>query len=161
MSPLHDGKHFMLMPQDQLAVRKFIVVCPFIFHPVLFRIPFDLPVAKHWEAGKRHHHQRDAKIFIIFSELRDGSLFVRVAHEIDIPLQNFRVECQCVFDELMIFFIFFLHQHVHKRTVVHAMHSERANKISFHQPKRFGQQQGARHVLVYPVDDIPPEFMRK
>jgi len=45
--------------------RSMPVYIPF---PVLFRIPFDLPVAKHWEPGSVTIINATPKIFIIFSE---------------------------------------------------------------------------------------------
>ena len=54
--------------------------------------------------------------------------------------------------------IFFVAQHVHKRAVVHTMHSQRPHKISFHQPKRFGEQQRIRRFHRHAVNHFAPKF---
>ena len=50
-------------------------------------------------------------------------------------------------------------QHVHEGAVVDAVHPQRADEISLHQPERFGQQQCVRTSGGHPVDHLAPEFL--
>ena len=128
-----------LMRLNQSGIGSLIHLWAAEFHPIFFGKAFDLSVTKHGQTRQGGKHSADAEIFITFSELLDGRFLVRVVHEVDITLQNLRIELKRILDGEAIFIIVFVAQHVHERRVVDTMHAKRADEISFHQPEGFGK----------------------
>ena len=117
-------------------------------------------MTEHGQTGQGGKHGCNAKIFIAIAELLDGSLFIGVVHEVDVALEDLRIELERVLDRQAILGVVFVAQHVHERRVVDAVHAQRADKISFHQPEGFGQQQRIGDFGRDAVHDLAPELLR-
>ena len=146
---------------QQALIYLFIPVGPFVFHAVLFRETFQLSVAEHRQAGHGGHQQADTEIFVAGTELFLGGLFVRVVHEVDIALQDLRVEFQSVFEHHAVAAVVFIAQQVHESGVVNAVHAQGADEVVFHHPEGLCQQQGVRGFRGDPVNNFAPEFFRE
>ena len=79
-----------------------------------------------------------------FAELVDRRPLVRVAHEVDIALEDFGVEFQRVLHDPAVAGVLLVAEHVHERAVVDAVHAERPDEVALQQPERLGQQQRVR-----------------
>ena len=128
------------------------------FHPVFFAEAFDLSVTEHGQAGQGRQHRAHAEIFVAIAELLDGGFFIGVVHEVDVTLENLRVELQRVLDRHAILGVIFVAQHVHERGVVDAVHPQRADEVAFHQPEGFGEQQRIGDFRCDTVHDLAPEL---
>ena len=106
------------------------------------------------------HHGADAEILIALAKLIHRRALVGIVHEVDVALQDLRIKLQRILDQDAIFGVIFIAHHVHEGAVVHAMHAQRAHKIAFHQPERFGQQQRVRGFHRHAIDHLAPEFLR-
>ena len=84
---------------------------------------------------------------------------VGIVHEINIALENFRIELQRVLDHVAIIRVLFIAQHVNERAVVHAMHAQRSHEISFEQPEGFRKEEGARSFGRAPIHHLAPELV--
>ncbi len=107
----------------EIVIWGFIPIGAVIFHAVFLGITLDLPMPKHGQPWHGNHHCTNTKVFIAFAKLFYRSFFIWVIHKVNVALENLRVVNQCVFNQLAIFIVFFVAQHVHKRTVIHAMHA--------------------------------------
>jgi len=83
---------FALMAIDEVLVGGLVVARAFVLHAVLFGEGFDLAVAEHGQTGEGGHHGADAKVFVPGAELIDRSPFIGVAHEVNVSLENIRIE---------------------------------------------------------------------
>ena len=95
------------------------------------------------EHGKPWHGYQQGtytKVLVPIPKLGDGSFFIWVIHEVNEPFKNLRVKVERILNGLTIFLVFLILEHVHKCAVVHAMHSQGADKVSFHHPERFCKQ---------------------
>jgi len=154
------GKDLPLVTGDKAGIRSFIPIGTAVFHTVLFRIALHLPVAKHRQARHGGHHDADAKVLVIPAKLVDGRTLVGIVHKVHVPLEDARVELECVLDYQAILGVLFIAQHVHEGRVVHPVHAERTHEIAFHQPECLGEKQRVRRFLRRTVDDFPPELGR-
>ena len=68
-------------------------------HPVLLAEALDLAVAQHRQPGQRRHERRDAEVLVALAELLDRGLLVRVAHEVDVALEDLGVELEGLLDD--------------------------------------------------------------
>ena len=62
--------------------------------------PCDLAVAEHRQARQRREDRRDAEVLVALAELLDRGLLVGVAHEVDVALEDLRVELDGLLDDL-------------------------------------------------------------
>ena len=62
--------------------------------------PCDLAVAEHRQPGQRGQHRRHAEVLVALAELLDRGLLVGVAHEVDVALEDLRVELERLLDDL-------------------------------------------------------------
>jgi hypothetical protein len=92
---------------------------------------------------QRRHQRADAEVLVALPKLVDRGALVGIVHEVDVALENLRIELDGVLDDEPIVRVLLVAQHVHEGAVVHAMHAERANEVAFEQPEGFGQQQRA------------------
>ncbi len=125
------------MPPDKMFIRKFIIICTFVFHSVLFRKSFKLSVPEHWQTRHSNHHYGNTKIFIPFAKLVYCSFFIRVAHKIYVTFKYFGIEFECVNNQLSVLCIFFFHHHMHECAVVNSVHTKCTYEVTFHQPESF------------------------
>ena len=123
-------------------------------------ITLNLTVTEHRQSGHRGHHNGNAKILVVLAKLSYGGFLVGIVHKVDKTFEDLRVKLEGIFNALAILGVFLLHHHVHEGTVVNAVHPERADKVAFHHPERFSQQQGVRHFLGNAVNDLTPKFLR-
>jgi len=112
-----------LVPMDEIIIWSFIPIGTVIFHAIFLGVTLDLPMPKHRQPWHSDHHGTNTKVFIAFTKLFYCSFFIWVIHEINIALENLRIVNQCVFNQLAVLIVFLIAQHVHKRTVIHAMHA--------------------------------------
>ena len=117
-------------------------------------------MAEHWKSRHGQHHHAYTEVFISPSELGYSSIFIRVIHEVDIPLEDFSIKLQGVLDQIPVISIILFFQHVHERTVIDTMHSQRSDKIPLKHPECFSQQQGVRDFPLNPVNHFAPELLR-
>ena len=89
-----------------------------------------------------------------------GSALVRIIHEVDIALEDFRIEFERILDHTPVIRVLFVAQHVHEGAVVDAMHAQRAHEVSLEQPKSFGEQQSSRRFCSASIHYLAPEFVR-
>ena len=157
---LHQRENFPVMAFNQIVIRCFSPICFLIFHAVFFGKAFYLTMPEHRKTRHCYHECTDTEILVAFSELSNGSFFVRVIHKVDKAAQYLRVKFKRVFDCLAVFVVFLFFEHVHKRAVVNAVHTERAHKIAFHHPESFCKQQCIRYFFSTAVDNLAPEFIR-
>ncbi len=130
-------------------------------HAIFFRVSFDLPVPEHRQTRQCAQQNANAKILIPFAKLIHRRALIGVVHEIDKAFEDFRLEFQSVFDQFAVIGVFFVAQHVHKSAVVHTVHAQRTDKITFHQPERFSQQQRVWYLSGDAVNDLTPELDRE
>ena len=155
---MQQWEDFAFMAMEEVLVRLLVPVGAIIFHAILFRIAFNLTVAKHGQSGQCGHNGADAEVFIALAKLLHSRFFIGIVHEIYITLQNLRVVNQCVFNQLAVFFVFLIAQHVHEGAVIHAVHSQRPYKITFHQPECFSQQECIWHLAGDPLYHFTPKL---
>ena len=138
-------KDLLLMAADQIPIGTFVTIRLAVFHAVFFPETLDLAVAEHGQTGKGGQQGAGAEIFVAIAELGQRCLLIRVIHEIDKALEDFRIELQHIFQAKHGTCRFLHLQKMHEGTVVNPVHAQRAHKIRFHQPESFGQQQGVRN----------------
>ena len=141
-----------------MVIHLFFPISTAIFHAVFFSESFKLSMTKHGQSGHGDHHSTDAKIFIIFAKLCHSSFFIGIVHEVHVTFQNFRVEFQCLFNDIAVFGVFFIFQHIHECAVVNAVHAQGTNKIAFHEPESFCEQQRIGNFFSDAVNNFTPEF---
>ena len=90
------------------------------------------------------HQRADAEVLVALAELIDRGALVGVVHEVDVALQDLRIELERVLHDLAILGVLLVAQHVHEGAVVDAVHPQRPDEVAFHQPERLGQQQRVR-----------------
>ena len=100
----------------------------------------------------------DAEVLVALAELVDRRALVRVVHEVDVALQDLRVELERVLDDQPVLGVLLVAQHVHERAVVDAVHAQRADEVALHQPEGLGQQQRVGRFCRDAVDDLAPEL---
>src|SRR4051794_6520023 len=127
-------------------------------HPVLLAEPLHLAMTEHRQPGERREHRRDAEVLVTLAELLDGGLLVGIAHEVDVALEDLRIELDRLADDLPVALAVLVAEHVHERAVVDAMHTERPDEIALEQPERLGEEQGVWDLRGDPVDDLTPEL---
>ena len=157
---VEQGRNLPVVPLNQSPIRILLVASPAKFHAVLLRKPLDLPVAEHRQPGKSGHHGRDPKAFVAVTELVNGRTLIRIAHEINVALEDIRVELDGVLDHRPVLRIVLVAHHVHEGAVVHPVHAEGADKVTLHQPERFRQQQRAGNLPRNTIHYLAPELVR-
>ncbi len=143
---------------DERLVRRFVPVGAAVLHAVLLAVPLDLAVAEHRQprqGGKQHRH---AEVLVAHAELLDGGRLVGVVHEVDVALENLRVEGQDVLEDTPVLGVLLLLEQVHEGAVVDPVHPQRPDKVALHQPESFGDQQGVGDLGVDAVDHLAPEL---
>ena len=118
----------------------FIVVCPLILHTIFFPVAFDLAVSYHRQARKSGEKSSYSEVSVIRAKLGDGSIFVRVIHEVYISLENLWFKLQSLFDGISIFLVLLILEHVHECAVIYTVHTKSSYKVAFHHPECFSQQ---------------------
>ena len=140
-------------------VRFFVFIGFCIFHAVLFFKAFNLSVTEHWEPRHSNHECTYSKIFVAFSKLCYGCFLIRIVHEVYVALKNLRIKGDCVFYSVTVFLVFFFFKHVHECTVVNAVHTKSAYKVTFHHPESFGKKKSVWNFLGNTVYNFAPEFI--
>ena len=135
---------------DEPRIRLLVQHRPAELHPVLLAEALDLPVAQHRQPGERREDRRDAEVLVALAELLERGLLVRVAHEVDVALEDLRVELDGLLDDLPVARPVLVAEHVHERAVVDAMHAEGPDEVALEQPERLGQQERAGYLLRRP-----------
>src|SRR5579859_5709147 len=115
----------------------FMVGSP-IFHSITLGKALHLAMSEHRKTRQCCHHRANAKIFVALPKLVYRGALVGIVHEVDVALENLWIELDGVPDYLAIVRVLFVTQHIHERAVVHAMHAQRTNEISFEEPERLG-----------------------
>ncbi len=149
-----------LVPFDEPRVGALVERRAPELHAVLLAVALDLAVPEHRQARERRHDHRDAEVLVALAELLDGGLLVGVAHEVDVALEDLRVELERVLDELAVALAVLVTEHVHERAVIDAMHAERPHEVALEHPERLGQQERARDLVGDAVDHLAPELGR-
>ena len=148
------------VPLDKPRIGTFVEGRAAEFHAVLFPESLDLAVAEHRQARKGGQDGRDAEVLVALAELLQRGLLVRVAHEVDVALEDLRIEFDRLLDDLPIARSVLVAEHVHERAVIDAMHAERPDEIALEQPERLRQQERPGDLRRDPVDDLAPELDR-
>ncbi len=156
---LYQGEYRSVVLCDQLLIGGFIPVGSSVFHTVLFMEPLYLPVTKHRQAGHGDHECAYSEVLVPVAELSDGGVLVGVVHEVYKSFKDFRFKVYSTLDGILVFFIFFTLQHIHKGAVVHPMHSKGSDKKALHHPECFSQKQSVGGFFGDPVDNFTPEFL--
>ncbi len=73
-----------LVAFHQLGIRSLIPIGLSVLHAIFLAETLNLPVTEHWQTGHGDHQNADAEIFIIFTKLLDGGIFVGIVHEVDV-----------------------------------------------------------------------------
>ena len=149
-----------LVARDQPRVGLLVEHRPPELHAVLLAEALDLPVAEHRQAGQGRQHRGDAEVLVALAELLDRGLLVGVAHEVDVALEDLRVELDGLLDRLPVARRVLVAEHVHERAVVDAVHAERPDEVALEQPEGLGQQERAGDLRGDPVDHLAPELDR-
>ena len=157
---VEEREDLALVTLDEPGIRALIQRGPPELHPVFLAVPLDLAVAQHREARECRHDHRDAEVLVALAELLERRLLVRVAHEVDVALEDLGVEFEGLAHDLAVARAVLVAEHVHEGAVVDAMHPEGPDEVALQHPERLGEQQRARHLGGDPVDDLAPEFDR-
>ena len=144
---------------DKILVWSFVAVSLGKFHTVLFFKSFNLAVAEHRKTRHCNHQCTYTKVFVILSELGNGSVFVRVVHEVYVALKNLRVKLNRILYGIAVFLVFLFLEHVHECTVVNSVHTQGSDEVSFHHPECFCQKKCIRNFTGYAVYNFTPEFV--
>ena len=145
---------------DEPVVGGFVVAGALVLHAVLFGEAFDLAVAEHGQSGEGGHHDRHAEAFVALAELVNCRAFIGIRHEVNVTLEDVRIELNSFFDDITVLGVLLVAQHVHEGRVVDAVHAEGADEVALHEPESFGQQQRAGDFGGDAVDHLAPELMR-
>ena len=156
----HQWENLAVMAVNQVIIWSFIPIRLLIFHSVFFGEAFNLTMPEHRQARHCYHKRTDTEILVAFSELSYGSFFVGVVHKVDETAQNLRIKFKRVLDRLAVFVVLFFFEHVHKRAVINAVHTECTHKIAFHHPESFCKQQCVWYFFCTAVNNFTPEFIR-
>ena len=157
---VEEREDLALVTLDQPRVGLLVEHRPAELHAVLLAEALDLPVAEHRQPGECREDGRDAEVLVALAELLERRLLVGVAHEVDVALEDLRVELDGLLDDLAVAGPVLVAEHVHERAVVDAVHPERPDEVALEQPERLGQQERARDLRRDPVDDLAPELVR-
>ena len=68
--------------------------------PYFSRKPSICPWPNIGRPGQRGQQRADAEVLVAGAELLDGRLLIRIAHEVDVALQDLRIELERVLDQL-------------------------------------------------------------
>ena len=96
--PVEQREDLALVALDEPRVRLLVEHRPPELHAVLLAEALDLPVAEHRQPGQRRQHRRHAEVLVALAELLDRGLLVGVAHEVDVALEDLRVELDGLLD---------------------------------------------------------------
>ena len=140
-------------------VRRFVAVGFGEFHTVFFGKAFNLSVSEHRKSRHRNHQRTDAEVFVSLTELRNRRIFVGIVHKVYVAFEDLRVEFYRILNGITVLLILLFFEHIHEGGIVNAVHTECADKISFHHPERFGKQERVRHFARNAVNDFAPEFV--
>ncbi len=77
-----------MMPGNEILIRMLVEHRLFEIHPIPLGKSFDLAMTKHGKARQSSKQYRNTKVLIPRPELVDCRPFVRIAHEVDVALQN-------------------------------------------------------------------------
>ena len=158
--PVEQREDLALVALDQPRVRALVERRPAELHPVLLAEALDLAVAEHRQPGQRREDGGHPEVLVALAELLERGLLVGVAHEVDVALEDLRVELDGLLDHLPVAGAVLVAEHVHERAVVDAVHAERPDEVALEQPERLGQQERVRDLGGHPVDDLAPELDR-
>ncbi len=148
------------MTRDQRLVRLLVDAGLLEVHAVALGKALHLAVAEHGQAGKRGEEHGRAEVLVPGAELVGGGALVGVGHEVDVALEDVRVELDRFLQVRAVFGVFLITQHVHEGAVIDAVHAESADEIALEQPECLGQEQSAGDLDSDTVDDLAPELMR-
>ena len=158
--PVEQREDLALVPLDERRIGLLVEPCAAELHAVLLGVALDLAVAEHRQPGERRHDRGDPEVLVALAELLERRLLVRVAHEVDVALEDLGVELEGLADELSVAGAVLVAEHVHERAVVDAVHAERPHEVALEHPEGLGQQERVRHLGRDPVDDLAPELVR-
>ncbi|OQA94010.1 MAG: hypothetical protein BWY25_03017 [Chloroflexi bacterium ADurb.Bin222] len=150
----------LLVPGHQPGIGMLFPIGAAEFHAVLFGVALDLPVTEHRQAGEGRHERADPEVFVALAELIYRGPLVGIVHEVDVALENLRVEFQRVLEELAVFRVLLVAQHVHEGAVVDAMHPQRADEVTLHHPEGLSEQERPGGLHGHAIHDLAPEFLR-
>src|SRR5262245_18052608 len=102
------------MPTDQSFVSRLIPFRLTELHSIFLVEAVGLSVTKHRQARQSTKHCCNTEIIIAVAKLLDSSFLIWVVHEVDVTLEDLRIELKCVLDRHAILGIIFIAQHVHK-----------------------------------------------
>jgi hypothetical protein len=139
--PVEQREDLALVPLHQPRIGSLVERRTPELHAVLLAEAVDLAMAEHRQPGHRGHDHRHAEVLVALAELLERRLLVRVAHEVDVPLEDLRVELDGVPDHLPVARAVLVTKHVHERAVVDAVHAEGPHEVALEQPERLGQQE--------------------
>ena len=160
VTTVQDREDLPGMAADQSLVRRLVPFGLAEFHPIFFAEALHLSVTEHGQARQCRQHYCDTKVFVPVAKLLDGRLLIRVAHKVDIALEDLRVELERVLDRQAVFFVVLVAQHMHERRIVDPVHAQGTDKIALEQPEGFRQEQSIGDLRSDPVYDIAPELVR-
>ncbi len=159
-APAKQGEDLEFVPLHQPLVRALLPSGSLEFHAVLFFQTLDLTVPQHREPGRGHHQRRHSEVFVAGSELVHGGSFIGVGHEVDVAFENLRIEFEGRANELPVFGIPLVAEHVHECRVIDPVHSQGAHEVALEEPKSLRQQQSIGSLHGHPVDNFTPELVR-
>ena len=128
--PMEQREDLALVALDEPRVGLLVERRPPELHPVLLAEALDLAVAEHRQPGQRRQDRRHAEVLVALAELLDRGLLVGVAHEVDVALEDLRVELEGLLDDLPVARAVLVAEHVHERAVVDAVHARASGRSS-------------------------------
>ncbi len=156
---MDEGEELPFVAGDESLVGPLVPRGATKLHAVLLGEPLDLPVAEHREARHRDQHRRDPEVLVPGSELLDRRPLVGVVHEVDVALEDLRVELERVPDQQPVVGVLLVAEHVHEGAVVDAVHPQGPDEVALHEPERLRQQERLRHLGGNAVHHLAPELL--
>src|SRR5665811_1008422 len=130
MAAVEEREYLALVTLDEPAVGLLVAIRPAVLHAVLLGEAFNLTVADHRQARHGRHERGHAEVLVALTELIDRRPLIRVAHEVDEPLENLRVEFDRVLYDPPVTGVVFVPEHVHEGAVVDPVHAERSDEVA-------------------------------
>src|ERR1700685_3932875 len=106
------------MALHQASIRILLVASAAKLHTVLLGEALDLPMAEHGQSGKSGHHGGYAKALVAITKLINRGALIGIAHEVNVTLEDIRIEFNGVLDDRAILCILLIAHHVHEGAVV-------------------------------------------
>ena len=156
---VEQGHDLALVAGDQPLVDVLVHRRPAELHAVLLGEALELPVPEHRQAGEGREERGHADVLVALAELLDRGLLVRVVHEVDVALEDLRVELQGLLEHAPVACVVLVAEHVHERAVVDAVHAQGPDEVALQHPEGLGEEQRVRDLSRDPVHDLAPELL--